>query len=83
MRNKLRAKKYVGVFRCLETDEETTQEFEDWIGGDGKLVCSINQLVDDWAYGFYDKGPYKEVSFEEIVPPVVDLSAWRLFWAKI
>ncbi len=61
----MKPKKYKGVFKCGITGEETTQEFEDWVDDDGDLVCTIGQVVEDWAYGFYDKGPYTDISFEE------------------
>ena len=78
----LRAKKYIGVFMCKETEVETTQEFEDWIH-DGKLVMPISQVVDDWAYQFYDKGDYKEVSFEEITEPMATVDDWEKLWSKL
>jgi len=79
----MRKKKYRGVFMCCETEVETTEEFEDWIGDDGKLVMPISQVVDDWAYGFYDKGPYKEISFEDITEPMATVDDWEKLWSKL
>lgn len=79
----MRKRKYRGVFWGMETDEETTQEFEDWIGADGKLVMPISQVVDDWAYGFYDKGYYKTISFIEITEPMATVDDWGKLWSKL
>tara|TARA_R110000803_G_scaffold81443_1_gene147394 strand:- start:25 stop:264 length:240 start_codon:yes stop_codon:yes gene_type:complete len=79
----MRKRKYSGIFRCRETDVETTQEFEDWIGDDGKLVMPISQVVDDWAYGFYDKGSYKTISFEEITEPMATIEEWDRRWEHL
>lgn len=44
---------------------KTEREFEDWVH-DGKLVCPIDGVVEDWAYTYFDKGYYKIISIEEI-----------------
>ena len=79
----MRKKKYRGVFLGCDSGEETTQEFEDWIGADGKLVVPIKEVVHDWAYQFYDKGSYKTISFEEIVVENASQEDWGSFWRSL
>jgi len=62
----MKPKKYRGNFQCGVTGDITSHDFEEWLSGDGELITPIVQLVEDWAYGFYDKGSYTTLDFEEI-----------------
>lgn len=42
-----------------------TEQFEDWIY-QGKLVCPIEDVINDWAYNYFDKGSYTIDSIEII-----------------
>lgn len=47
------------------TGEEVTETFEEWVHK-GKLVCSIEDVIMDWAYSYFDKLPCKITMLEEL-----------------